>query len=71
MTFDEASADFERAWKIRFPDGRLSDMVNLTRAKDAARLRRQNRIPRGGGKFELAAGARKRKMVFLRNLAST
>lgn len=23
-------------WRIRFPDGRLSDMANLTRAKDAA-----------------------------------
>jgi hypothetical protein len=27
--------------------------------------------PKGWRKFELAAGARKRKMVFLRNLAST
>jgi hypothetical protein len=26
---------------------------------------------RGGGKFELAAGARKRKLVFLRNFGST
>ena len=25
-------------WRIRYPDGRLSDMVNLTRAKDAASL---------------------------------
>jgi len=25
MTFDEAGANFERPWKIRFPDGRLSD----------------------------------------------
>ena len=24
-------------WRIRSPDGRLSDMVNLTRARDAAR----------------------------------
>ena len=24
-------------WRIRWPDGRLSDMVNLTRARDAAR----------------------------------
>lgn len=23
-------------WRVRMPDGRLSDMVNLTRAKDAA-----------------------------------
>jgi hypothetical protein len=23
-------------WRVRLPDGRLSDMVNLTRAKDAA-----------------------------------
>ena len=25
-------------WRIRYPDGWLSDMVNLTRAKDAAGL---------------------------------
>jgi hypothetical protein len=31
----------------------------------------ESNTPRGGGKFELAVGARKRKMVFLRNLAST
>jgi hypothetical protein len=24
-------------WRIRWPDGRLSDMVNLTRVRDAAR----------------------------------
>jgi hypothetical protein len=23
-------------WRVRYPDGRLADMVNLTRAKDAA-----------------------------------
>jgi hypothetical protein len=23
-------------WRVRMPDGRLTDMVNLTRAKDAA-----------------------------------
>jgi hypothetical protein len=23
-------------WRVRWPDGRLSDMTNLTRAKDAA-----------------------------------
>ena len=23
-------------WRVRFPDGRLSDMVNLTRVRDAA-----------------------------------
>src|SRR5688572_15626071 len=26
---------FASMWRIRFPDSRLSDMVNLTRAKDA------------------------------------
>jgi len=31
----------------------------------------KSNTPRGGGKFELAAGARKRKVVFLRNLSST
>jgi hypothetical protein len=25
-------------WRVRMPDGHVSDMVNLTRAKDAARL---------------------------------
>jgi hypothetical protein len=27
-------------WRIHFPDGRMSDMVNLTRAKDALRSSR-------------------------------
>jgi hypothetical protein len=31
-------------WRIAFPDGRLSDMLNLTRAKDArARTERRGR----------------------------
>ena len=28
---------YPRMWRVRSPDGRLSDMVNLTGAKDAAR----------------------------------
>jgi hypothetical protein len=27
---------YPRMWRVRYPDGRLSDMVNRTRAKDAA-----------------------------------
>jgi hypothetical protein len=29
-------ATYPGIWRVRWPDGRLSDMVNLTRAKDAA-----------------------------------
>jgi hypothetical protein len=32
----ERDTDWPGMYRIRFPDGRLSDMVNLTRAKDAA-----------------------------------
>jgi hypothetical protein len=32
----EPDATYAGMYRIRFPDGRLSDMVNLTRAKDAA-----------------------------------
>jgi hypothetical protein len=28
--------DFQRMYRVRLPDGHLSDMCNLTRAKDAA-----------------------------------
>jgi len=48
----------------RWPSFRLG---NLTRAQDSATCRRKNRMPEAAGMFELAAGARKRKMVFLRN----
>jgi hypothetical protein len=36
----EVIPDDEHAgmWRIRWPDGQLSDMVNLARAKDAARV---------------------------------
>lgn len=27
-----------RMWRVRYPDGRLSDMTNRTRAKDAAEV---------------------------------
>lgn len=30
-------ASYPTMWRIKFPDGRLSDMVNLSRARDAAR----------------------------------
>jgi hypothetical protein len=43
-------------WRVQWPDGRLSDMVNLTRAKDAIacfeetleRKRRGRHSPRNG-----------------------
>jgi hypothetical protein len=31
--------DWPNMWRLRRPNGQLSDMVNLTRAKDAARSR--------------------------------
>jgi len=30
-----AGHDLRRQWRVRWPDGCLSDMTNLTRAKDA------------------------------------
>jgi hypothetical protein len=43
-------------WRVRWPDGRLSDMTNLTRAKDAVacfmeteeRRQRRRHSPSGG-----------------------
>jgi len=32
----EPDAQWARMWRVRFHDGHLTDMVNLTRAKDAA-----------------------------------
>jgi hypothetical protein len=32
----ERDATFPRMWRVRLPSGRLTDMVNLTRAKDFA-----------------------------------
>ena len=29
-------AKYPKMWRVRYPDGQLSDMVNLTRARDAA-----------------------------------
>jgi hypothetical protein len=43
-------------WRVRSPDGSLSDMVNRTRAKDAARLyleRDQSQRRCGGGYVRL------------------
>jgi hypothetical protein len=31
-------SEWDGMWRIRMPDGYVSDMVNLTRAKDAAQL---------------------------------
>jgi hypothetical protein len=33
----EQDKTYPNMWRVRFPDGRLTDMVNLTRARDAAR----------------------------------
>jgi hypothetical protein len=32
-----ADPKYPQMWRVRLPNGRLTDMVNLTRAKDAAR----------------------------------
>ena len=32
----EPDTDWPGMWRVRLPDGRLTDMVNLSRAKDAA-----------------------------------
>jgi len=32
----ERDSKYSQMWRVRLPDGSLSDMVNLTRAKDAA-----------------------------------
>jgi hypothetical protein len=32
----EPDSEWPGLWRVRLPDGRLSDMVNRTRAKDAA-----------------------------------
>lgn len=33
----EQDAIYPTMWRVRYPDGALSDMVNLARARDAAR----------------------------------
>jgi hypothetical protein len=35
MATIEPDANWPGMWRVRWPDGRLSDMTNLTRAKDA------------------------------------
>ena len=37
MTFGDFAVVVDRGYRVRMPDGRLSDRVNLTRARDAAR----------------------------------
>jgi hypothetical protein len=32
----ESDAEYSTLWRVRLPDGHVSDMVNRTRAKDAA-----------------------------------
>jgi hypothetical protein len=32
----EQDARYPKMWRVKYPDGRLSGMVNLTRARDAA-----------------------------------
>jgi hypothetical protein len=36
MAAIEPDRDYAGMWRVRMPDGTLTDMVNLTRAKDAA-----------------------------------
>lgn len=39
---------YSTMWRVRYPDGKLTDMVNRTRAKDAAQsifITRENRRP--------------------------
>jgi hypothetical protein len=45
----EVIPDDEHAgmWRIRWPDDQLSDMVNLTRAKDAARVLAMRNVASG------------------------
>jgi hypothetical protein len=38
-------AKWPRMWRVRWPDGSLSDMVNLSRAKDAAFVMTQKGPP--------------------------
>ena len=42
--------EYAGMWRIRWPDGQLSDMVNLTRAKDAARVLAMRDLPTGNDK---------------------
>jgi hypothetical protein len=47
----EKDTTYDTMWRIRTPDGKLSDMVNLSRAREAARshslaiLNRETREP--------------------------
>jgi hypothetical protein len=36
LSVASAAPQFSGLWRIRYPDGSLSDFTNLTRAKDAA-----------------------------------
>lgn len=38
-------AKYPSMWRIKWPNGMLSDMVNLSRAKDAARANARQRHP--------------------------
>jgi len=37
---------YSTMWRIHWPDGEVSDMVNLTRARDAARVLSRSKHPR-------------------------
>lgn len=50
-------AKYPTMWRVRFPDGTLSDMVNRTRAKDAA-LTLLGRLQDGGQRPALAVVVR-------------
>ena len=39
-------ARYHTMWRIHWPDGEVSDMVNLSRARDAATVLAQRRYPK-------------------------
>ena len=43
-------AKYYKMWRIQWPDGSLSDMVNLSRAKDAAMVLAMRQVPSGNSK---------------------
>jgi hypothetical protein len=45
-------------WRVRWPDGRVSDMTNLTRAKDAVACFMETEQRRQRGRRSLSEGRR-------------
>lgn len=41
---------YPKMWRIQWPDGSLSDMVNLSRAKDAAMVLAMRQLSTGNSK---------------------